>query len=114
MAVEDIFHSVNVSSLKKLGQVKGVVLLAAADAGIAVHEYSPLEIKSGVVGYGRAEKPQVQQMVQAILGLRETPPEDAADALAVALCHAHRAHILNKVAQASGKSPKPAAPAYSA
>ncbi|MBI2815421.1 MAG: crossover junction endodeoxyribonuclease RuvC [Acidobacteria bacterium] len=98
MAVEEIFYSVNVKSLIKLGQVKGVVLLAAADAGLAVHEYSPLEIKSSVVGYGRAEKSQVQQMVKALLSLKELPPEDAADALAVAVCHANRAQLLAKLA----------------
>jgi crossover junction endodeoxyribonuclease RuvC len=100
MAVEEIFYSVNVKSLIKLGQVKGVVLLAGADAGLAVHEYSPLEIKSSVVGYGRAEKSQVQQMVTALLALKQTPPEDAADALAVAICHANRAQLLTKIATA--------------
>jgi len=110
MAVEDLFHSVNVSSLKKLAQVKGVVLLAAADAGIAVVEYSPLEVKSGVVGYGRAEKHQVQQMVQSLLGLSVTPAEDAADALAVALCHAHRAHVINKLMRAPSKTAAAARP----
>ena len=99
MAVEGVFYSVNVKSLLKLGQVKGVVLLAAADAGLQIHEYSPLEIKSAVVGYGRAEKCQVQQMIQLLLGLKEAPPEDAADALAVALCHAHRAQTLQKLSQ---------------
>ena len=99
MAIEEIFYSVNVKSLIKLGQVKGVVLLAAADAGLAVHEYSALEIKSGVVGYGRAEKSQVQQMVKGLLGLKKLPPEDAADALAVALCHSYRAQTLQKLSQ---------------
>ncbi len=110
MAVEEIFYSVNVKSLVKLGQVKGVVLLAAADAGLPVREYSPLEIKRGVVGYGRAEKTQVQRMVQALLSLKRIPPEDAADALAVALCHAHRAHLLRKLSQPPAGS-RPAAPA---
>lgn len=112
MAVEEIFYSVNVKSLIKLGQVKGVVLLAAADAGLAVHEYSPLEIKSSVVGYGRAEKSQVQQMVKALLGLKRLPPEDAADALAVAICHANRAQILQKIAQTQRAAHR-AAPAVS-
>jgi crossover junction endodeoxyribonuclease RuvC len=100
-AVEEIFYSVNVKSLVKLGQVKGVVLLAAADAGLLIHEYSPLEIKSAVVGYGRAEKSQVQQMVKLFFGLKRLPPEDAADALAVALCHAHRAQTLRKISQSA-------------
>jgi len=104
MAVEEIFYSVNVKSLVRLGQVKGVVLLAAADAGLRVHEYSPLEIKRGVVGFGRAEKIQVQQMVQQLLSLERVPPEDAADALAVALCHAHRAHTLGKLSQAAASN----------
>ena len=108
MAVEEIFYSVNVKSLIKLGQVKGVVLLSAADAGLAVHEYSPLEIKSGVVGYGRAEKSQVQQMVKTLLGLKRMPPEDAADALAVALCHSYRAQTLQKLSQAPERN-RPAA-----
>ena len=110
MAVEDLFHSVNVNSLKKLAQVKGVVLLAAADAGIPVVEYSPLEVKSGVVGYGRAEKNQVQQMVQALLGLGHMPAEDAADALAVALCHAHRAQVVDKIMRAPSKTAPAARP----
>ncbi len=111
MAVEEIFYSVNVKSLIKLGQVKGVILLAAADAGLAVHEYSALEIKRGVVGYGRAEKSQVQQMVVMLLGLKQTPPEDAADALAVALCHSNRAQTLQKLSRSpAGRT---ASPAYS-
>ena len=101
VAVEGIFHSVNVKSVIKLGHVKGVALLAAADAGLLVHEYSPLEIKSAVVGYGRAEKSQVQQMVQLLLGLKSVPPEDAADALAVALCHANRAKTIQKLSSSS-------------
>jgi len=107
MAVEGIFHSVNVKSLIKLGQVKGVVLLAAADAGLAIHEYTPLEIKSAVVGYGHAEKCQVQQMIQLLLGLKTVPSEDAADALAVALCHAHRAQTLRKLSSAGSRTPVP-------
>jgi crossover junction endodeoxyribonuclease RuvC len=89
MAVEDIFYGKNVQSLIKLGHIRGVTLLAGAQQGITVYEYTPLEIKKAVVGYGRAEKSQVQAMVKAILQLRETPTADAADALAVAICHAH-------------------------
>lgn len=91
VAVEGIFHSVNARSSLQLGHVRGVALLAAAEALIPVHEYSPLQIKSSVVGYGRAEKSQVQQMVKLLLRLSEIPAEDAADALAVALCHSHHA-----------------------
>ncbi len=89
LAVEDIFYGKNVKSLIRQGHVRGVTLLTGALAGVAVYAYSPLEVKQAVVGYGRAEKPQVQRMVMAILGLVDVPPEDAADALAVAICHAH-------------------------
>lgn len=87
VAVEDIFYGKNVKSLIKQGHVRGVVLLAASRHGLPVHEYSPLEVKKAVVGYGRAEKQQVQMMIRAILQLDETLPEDASDALAVAICH---------------------------
>ncbi len=89
IAVEDIFYGKNVKSLIRQGHVRGVTLLAGARAGISVYAYSPLEVKQSVVGYGRAEKTQVQQMVKAILGLADVPTPDAADALAVAICHAH-------------------------
>lgn len=89
IAVEEVFHAVNVKSALKLGHARGVVLLAAAQFDIPLFEYSPLEVKKAVVGYGRAEKVQIQMMVQTLLNLREKPqPHDAADALAVALCHA--------------------------
>jgi crossover junction endodeoxyribonuclease RuvC len=100
VAVEEVFYSVNVKSALKLGQVRGVALFKAADAALPVHEYSPLQIKSSVVGYGRADKNQVQQMVKMLLHLPELPPEDAADALAVALCHAHCAQTQEKLASA--------------
>jgi crossover junction endodeoxyribonuclease RuvC len=89
-AVEDTFFAVNVKSALKLGQARGAVLVAAARAGIEVFEYSPLEIKSALVGYGRAEKQQVQEMVRVLLGMKSVPePLDASDALAVAICHAN-------------------------
>src|SRR4030081_868970 len=88
VAIEDVFYAVNVKSALKLGQVRGVAMLAAASAGLEVAEYSPLSIKSAVVGYGRAEKHQVQQMVTRLLNLDQVPePADAADALAIAICH---------------------------
>lgn len=91
-AVEETFYAVNVKSALTLGHVRGVVLLAAARAGIEIFEYSPLEIKSALVGYGRAEKKQVQEMVRLLLKLEEPPePLDASDALAVAICHANTA-----------------------
>jgi crossover junction endodeoxyribonuclease RuvC len=87
-AVEDTFYAVNVKTALKLGQARGAVLVAAARAGVAVFEYSPLEIKSALVGYGRAEKKQVQEMVRVLLGMKDAPePLDASDALAVAICH---------------------------
>ncbi len=89
MAVEDIFYGKNVKSLIKQGHVRGAVILAGCHGGIPVYPYTPLEVKKAVVGYGRAEKFQVQKMVQAILKLPELPPADASDALAVAICHAH-------------------------
>ncbi|MBI4459903.1 MAG: crossover junction endodeoxyribonuclease RuvC [Acidobacteria bacterium] len=93
VAVEDIFYSVNAKSALKLGQVRGVALLKAAEAGLPIHEYSPLEVKSSVVGYGRAEKSQVQHMVKVLLKLDHIPPEDAADALAVAICDAYHSRL---------------------
>jgi crossover junction endodeoxyribonuclease RuvC len=87
LAIEDIFYGKNVKSLIRQGHVRGVAILAGKLMGIPVYEYSPLEIKKAIVGYGRAEKAQVQKMAKAILKLPELPPPDAADALAVAICH---------------------------
>ena len=90
-AVEEVFHAANVKTALKLAHVRGIALLAIADAGVAFAEYSPLEVKMSVVGYGRAEKSQVQLMVQSLLGLPQIiESEDASDALAVAICHATR------------------------
>ena len=90
LAVEELFFAKNVRSAVTLAHARGVALLVAAAAGIDVVEYSPLAIKQAVVGYGRAEKRQVQAMVQVLLNSRgRAPAEDAADALAVALCHLH-------------------------
>ena len=90
VAIENLFHATNVRSALKLGHARGVAMLAAVEAGLPVVEYTPAEIKRAVVGYGRAEKHQVQQMVKLILGLSAIPsPHDAADALAVAICHVH-------------------------
>ncbi|HLI85314.1 MAG TPA: crossover junction endodeoxyribonuclease RuvC [Bryobacteraceae bacterium] len=88
-AVEEVFYSANVKTALKLAQVRGVALLAVAEAGIELAEYSPLEIKTSVVGYGRAEKCQVQRMACSLLNLVEPlESDDASDALAVAICHA--------------------------
>src|SRR5215813_7685708 len=95
VAIEDVFYALNVKSALKLGQVRGVAMLAAASAGLEVSEYSPLTIKSSVVGYGRAEKQQVQHMVTRLLELDAPPePTDASDALAIAICHLHTAGTL--------------------
>lgn len=90
VAIENVFHGVNFRSALKLGHARGVAMLAAVEAGCPVAEYSPTEIKRCVVGYGRADKQQVQQMIKLLLGLKQVPsPHDAADALAVAVCHVH-------------------------
>jgi crossover junction endodeoxyribonuclease RuvC len=95
VAIEEVFYSVNAKSALKLGQVRGVALLAAARLGIPIAEYAPLKIKSSVVGYGLAQKEQVQFMVARLLGMSELPqPADAADALAIAICHIHTAQTL--------------------
>jgi crossover junction endodeoxyribonuclease RuvC len=95
VAIEDVFYALNVKSALKLGQVRGVAMLAAAAAGLEVAEYAPLSIKSAVVGYGKAEKQQVQHMVTRLLDLDEPPePSDASDALAIAICHLHTAATL--------------------
>lgn len=103
VAVEDLFHARNAKSALTLGHARGVALLAAGRAGVPVHAYAPPFVKKAVVGHGRAEKAQVQHMVRALLALDEIPAEDAADALAVAICHCHRARPLDLVA-ASGRS----------
>ena len=90
VAVESLFHAVNARSALQLGHARGVALLAASQAGLLVAEYPPAEVKRAVVGYGRAEKHQVQHMVMLLLGLTEPPePFDASDAIAVAICHVH-------------------------
>ena len=90
VAVENIFYARNARSALKLGHARGVVLLAASEADVPVIEYAPAEIKRAIVGYGRAEKTQVQQMIKLLLGLDAAPsPHDIADALAVAICHQH-------------------------
>ena len=90
--VEKLFFSKNARTALSVGQARGVALLAAAQANLAIHEYTPLQIKQAVVGYGRAEKTQIPQMVKMLLQLDFVPqPDDAADALAIAICHAHSA-----------------------
>jgi crossover junction endodeoxyribonuclease RuvC len=92
-AVEELFFSKNARTALAVGHARGVALLALADAGLSIQEYKPAEVKQAVAGYGGAPKEQVQGMVQLLLGMHETPrPDDAADALAVAICHFHSAH----------------------
>lgn len=93
LAVESVFTALNMKTALRLAEVRGVVLLAAAERGVTVHSYSPREVKASVAGYGHADKRQMQLMVRALLDLAETPePSDAADALAVALCHLQAEH----------------------
>ncbi len=101
-AIEEAFYSVNPKVTIKLGQVRGVALLAAERAALIIGEYSPRLVKQTVAGYGNAEKHQVQQMVRVLLSLREVPePHDAADALAVAICHFHHAGVSQRLAAAA-------------
>jgi crossover junction endodeoxyribonuclease RuvC len=111
VAIENLFFATNVKSALRLGHARGVAMLAAVEAGVPVVEYTPAEIKRAVVGYGRAEKHQVQQMVKLILGLSAVPsPHDVADALAVAICHVHSQRVLRTVGPAgAGASGGPAA-----
>ena len=94
VAVEELFFSKNVRTALSVGQARGVALLAAANAGLPIHEYTPLQVKQAIAGYGRATKDQVQQMVRMLLALDSVPqPDDAADAIAVAICHIHSAKL---------------------
>jgi crossover junction endodeoxyribonuclease RuvC len=102
VVVENIFHAANVRSALKLGHARGVALLAAVEGGYPLVEYTPAEIKLAVVGYGRAEKHQVGEMVRLLLGLDAVPqPHDASDALAVAICHVHSASGPVRAAEAA-------------
>jgi len=106
VAVESVFTALNMRTALKLAEIRGVVLLAAAQAQIPAHSYSPREVKSSVAGYGAASKQQMQQMVCSLLGLTSYPePADAADALAVALCHAHVSQARDRIAAATGIRP---------
>jgi len=103
VAVEELFFAQNTRTALAVGQARGVVLLAAANAGLPVHEYTPLQVKQALTGYGRAAKAQVQQMVRWLLHLEQSPqPDDAADALAVAICHL-RATQVSLLLRESGK-----------
>lgn len=95
MAVEKLFFAQNVTTAINVAQARGVILLCGKRAGLELHEYTPLQIKMALTGYGRAQKPQIQEMVRVLLGLQELPkPDDAADALAVALVHSHTLKLM--------------------
>ncbi len=105
VVVEQLFFNRNTTTAFTVGQSRGVVLLSAAERGIRVCEYTPLQVKQAVVGYGRADKKQVQQMVKALLNLESVPkPDDVADALAIAICHLHHAQYSNMVNKGGGLS----------
>jgi crossover junction endodeoxyribonuclease RuvC len=98
VAVESLFFARNVTTAMTVGQARGIVLLAAAQRGVPVAEYTPSEVKQAVVGYGKADKHQMQEMVRVVLGLDAPPrPDDAADALAVAICHVQTAPFRSRV-----------------
>ena len=109
VAIENLFHALNARSALKLGHARGVAMLAAVEAGVPIVEYSPAEVKQSVVGYGRAEKSQVQSMIQLLLGLDAPPtPYDASDALAIAICHVHRMNVPGQRAADLPHRPSPA------
>ncbi len=102
LAIEQLFFARNVTTAITVGQARGVVILAAAQASVPVAEYTPSEIKQAVSGYGKADKPQMQEMVRMILNLTSVPrPDDAADALAVAICHAQTVPFANRASKGS-------------
>lgn len=93
-AVEELFFNKNIKTALTVGHARGVAVLTGAKSGVPIYEYTPLQVKQAVVGYGRADKCQVQQMVKILLNLREVPkPDDVADALAVAICHGHSSNF---------------------
>lgn len=100
-SVEELFFNTNAKTAILVGQARGVIILACANSGLEISEYTPLQIKQGLAGYGRAEKKQIQAMVKTILNLKEVPkPDDTADALAAAICHGHSAGSRDRLARA--------------
>ena len=103
-AVEEIFFNTNAKTAIHVGEARGAAILACSNSGLQVYEYTPLQIKQALSGYGRAEKVQIQQITKSILGLKEVPkPDDAADALAAAICHGNSAGFIERVAKATGR-----------
>ncbi len=108
VSIEELFYNNNAKTVIAVGQARGVILLAAMQAGIPVFEYTPLQVKQALTGYGRAEKKQIQQMMKAMLGLEAVPrPDDVADALAIAVCHGNSVGFnqsaLNTILKSGGK-----------
>ena len=105
MAIEKLYFNDNQKTAIDVAQARGVILLAAANAGVPIYEYTPLQVKQAVVGYGRAEKHQMQEMTRSLLRLKSVPkPDDTADALAIAICHAHTSgSILNQIKQGANR-----------
>ncbi|MGB9679346.1 MAG: crossover junction endodeoxyribonuclease RuvC [Thermoanaerobacteraceae bacterium] len=98
LAIEELFFNKNAKTVITIGESRGVSILAGVNSNIEIYEYTPLQVKQAVVGYGRADKNQVQQMVKVLLNLNEIPkPDDVADALAVAICHCHSSNINNRL-----------------
>lgn len=104
-ALEELFYNTNAKTVINVGQARGVAVLACVNSGLSIDEYTPLQIKQALVGYGRAEKKQVQQMVKTLLGMKSVPkPDDTADALAVAICHANSAAGSSRLAASIEKA----------
>jgi len=110
VAIEEVFFAQNPQSALKLGHARGSAMLAGVNAGLPVFEYTALQVKSAVVGYGKAAKEQVQQMVRTLLALPEIAQEDASDALAVAICHAHSCHLNQQLQRALGRGRRSGGP----
>ncbi|MEG1584676.1 MAG: crossover junction endodeoxyribonuclease RuvC, partial [Anaerovorax sp.] len=103
-SIEELFFNTNIKTAIMVSQARGVAILACANSGLEIYEYTPLQIKQALVGYGRADKAQVQAMVKAILHLSEIPkPDDTADALAAAVCHGHGSDSMARIARGMGK-----------
>lgn len=104
LAVEQVFFHRNAASALKLGQARGAALMAGVSKGLALYEYSPNQVKQAVTGRGHAPKDQVQHMIRILLGLRELPASDAADALAVAICHGHTSETLARMQSSAARA----------
>lgn len=105
VAIEKLFFNRNVTTAFSVGQARGVMMLAAVQHGLPIYEYTPLQVKQGIVGYGKAEKRQIQEMVKLLLHLSEIPkPDDVADALAIAICHANSSTFSERIQSKGGRN----------